>query len=188
MVVADVPEHPRIELVCGDEIRLGTDVALRRSDSRPEHPSAVAIERIVNVGAPEQELGEQNRQRLDRSNTQPAARADDILPSHVVHRAEIRVIGGIELVERAHMAAWSIVAARVIKGDERTRAEARLEGVAAVGRDHPRTDVLAAERAKLARPLQVEVETRQTFLSGGVMPARCTSPKTPADRLPLLVS
>src|SRR6266436_2177809 len=115
VAVARVELHMTREVVGGQQIDLGADVAGGGSGSRPEHGSRLVVDRIAIGCAPEEVLLKGQDQVADRGHDEAPAGTDDVLAPDEVDVPEVGVAIRVELIERADAPARALVSARIIE-------------------------------------------------------------------------
>src|SRR6266478_7785745 len=168
VAVARVELHMTREVVGGQQIDLGADVAGGGSGSRPEHGSRLVVDRIAIGCAPEEVLLKGQDQVADRGHADAPAGTDDVLPPDVVDVAEVRVAIRIKLIEGADVPARLFVSARIVELEVDPGRQTRdRQSVDVRAGEHPSGDVPAPHRPELACSLDLEVQVGLADLAPG---------------------
>src|SRR2546428_7496174 len=147
------------EVVGGENVGLGADVASGGGGPRPQHGSTLVVNRVMIRSPPEEVLLERQRETLDRADADPGVGAENVLSPDVVDVPQERVGVRVELTERPDVPSPPVVAAGVVELDVDAGRQPRdRQGVAEHGREHRSRDVAAADRPELSRPLHLEVQ------------------------------
>src|SRR6266850_557198 len=86
-VALDVPG----DVVGGEDVRLGPDVAGGRGGPRPQDGTTLVVDRVAIRGSPEEVLLQRQRETVHRAEADARAGADDVLPADVVDVPQVRV-------------------------------------------------------------------------------------------------
>src|SRR5260370_12944276 len=168
VAVARVELHMPREVVGGQQIDLGADVAGGGPGPRAEYGSSLVVEGIAIGCAPEEVLLKGQDQTADRGHADAPAGTDDVLPPDVVDVAEVRVAIRIELIEGADVPARFFVSARIIEFEVDAGRQTRdRQRVAEHAGEHPSGDVPAPHRPELACSLDLEVQVGLADLAPG---------------------
>src|SRR2546428_7560494 len=103
------------EVVGGEHVGLGADVASGGGGPRPQHGTTLVVNRVMIRRPPEEVLLERQREPLDRADADPAVRTDDVLSADVVDVPQVRVGVRVGLVARSHVPSAPVVSARVVE-------------------------------------------------------------------------
>src|SRR5437867_5489589 len=103
------------EVVGGENVGLGADVARGGGGPRPQHGATLVVNRVLIRRSPEEVLLGRKGEALDRADTDPAVGGEDVLSPDVVDVPQVGVGVRVELTERSDVPSTPAVSARIVE-------------------------------------------------------------------------
>src|SRR3989442_7995392 len=117
VAIAGIALNVTGEVVGGENVGLGTDVAGGGAGPRPQHATTLVVDRVMIGGPPEEILLERKREVADRADADAGVGTDEVLSPDVVDVPQVRVVIRVERIERADVSPGPVVSARVVELD-----------------------------------------------------------------------